>query len=251
MHDARRADGRTLDDATIAAGKGHPQSRQRWAWEWTKSFLIAFGLFLIIRTFLVEAFRIPTGSMENTLLVGDFLLVNKAVFGARVPFTRARTPTLAEPARADIVVFVPPHDSDKTYVKRLIGMPGDTLEMRQGALMLNGRDVHEQYVRRDDTADAFASGMFWQCEYAPAELPADRCRPTRDTWGPVVVPAQHYFVMGDNRNDSEDSRYWGFVHRDGIRGRPLLIYYSFDPAARRAAPWLTAIRWGRIGDRVQ
>jgi signal peptidase I len=249
MHDVRRTGDPTPVDAPVATDR-RPTTRGRWAWEWTRSFLIAFGLFLVIRTFLVEAFRIPTGSMENTLLVGDFLLVNKAVYGARVPFTRVRIPAPAEPARGDIVVFVPPHDPGRTYVKRITGTPGDTLEMRAGTLFVNGLLQPEPYALRDGSQDVFASGMFWQCDHAPAASPAHSCRPTRDTWGPVVVPAARFFVMGDNRNDSEDSRYWGFVPRDGVRGRPLFVYYSFAEDAPTRAPWLTAIRGERIGNGV-
>ena len=114
-----------------------PLSAGRWAWEWTKSILIAFSLFVLIRTFLVEAFRIPTGSMENTLLVGDFLLVNKAVYGAEVPGTHLRLPAFTQPRRGDIVVFVPPHEPDKNYVKRLVGLPGDEPNATTGADNLN------------------------------------------------------------------------------------------------------------------
>jgi signal peptidase I len=250
MRDApgRRADPIVVDDARIDSEPSRSRTKGRWAWEWTKSFIIAFALFLIIRTFLVEAFRIPTGSMESTLLVGDFLLVNKAVYGARIPFARARTPVLAEPARDDIVVFIPPHDPDKNYVKRLVGLPGDTLEMLDAVLYLNGQPRSETHVQRSDVADSYASGMFWQCEHLAPSVPANGCRPTRDNWGPVIVPEGRYFVMGDNRNDSEDSRYWGFVSRDAIRGRPLFIYYSFDPASGRTSPWLSSIRWSRIGN---
>ena len=227
------------------------RSNRRRAWEWTKSFIIAFGLFLIIRTFLVEAFRIPTGSMESTLLAGDFLLVNKAAYGARVPFTRARTPAIAQPARGDVVVFLPPHEPGKNYVKRLVGMPGDTLEMQDKVLFVNRAPLTESYARFSDTMDMYAPGMFWQCEHGPDGMAADSCRPTRDNWGPIVVPEGHYFMMGDNRDDSEDSRYWGFVERSAIRGRPLFVYYSFDTAAEITTPWLGSIRWDRIGDRVR
>jgi signal peptidase I len=219
----------------------------RWAWEWTKSIVIAFSLFLLIRTFLVEAFRIPTGSMENTLLVGDFLLVNKAVYGAQVPLTRTHLPAFDDPSRGDVVVFVPPHEPDKNYVKRLIGVAGDTLEMRNKTLYRNGQPQTESYVRHTDPEnDVYAPSMYWQCEFVPNGTGRE-CRPTRDNWGPVVVPTGKYMMLGDNRDDSEDSRYWGFVERNAIKGRPLFIYYSFDAATLRPFPWLTHIRWGRIG----
>jgi signal peptidase I len=229
------------------SGARAPGSKRHWAWEWIKSFLIAFGLFLVIRTFLVEAFRIPTGSMENTLLVGDFLLVNKATFGAGVPFTDMRLPALAQPRRGDIIVFIPPHEDGKNYVKRLVGLPGDTLGMENGALFINGLPVDEPYVRHSGSSDVYSAGMFWQCDYSATI--GDACRPTRDNWGPLVVPAGRYFMLGDNRDDSEDSRYWGFVPREGVKGRPLFIYYSFEPGTG-SAPWLTAIRWHRLGSRV-
>lgn len=227
-----------------------PNMNRRSVWEWTKSFLIAFGLFLMIRTFLVEAFTIPTGSMENTLLVGDFLLVNKAVFGATVPFTRLRTPALRQPERGDVVVFIPSHEPGMNYVKRLVGMPGDTLAMYDRTLYINGRPQTEPYARSGERRDGFAPAMSWQCAFRPADVDASECQPTRDSWGPLVVPRDHMFVLGDNRDDSEDSRFWGFVERERIRGRPLVIYYSFDPASPRRVPWLTGIRWGSIGQRV-
>jgi signal peptidase I len=223
----------------------------RWAWEWTKSIVIAFSLFLVIRTFLVEAFRIPTGSMENTLLVGDFLLVNKAVYGAQLPLTGKHLPTFKEPTRGDVVVFVPPHEPDKNYVKRLIGIPGDTLEMRNKILYLNGDPQPEPFVRHTDpNNDVYAPSMYWQCDYRPAAQQQADCRPTRDNWGPVVVPADRFMMLGDNRDDSEDSRYWGFVTRDAVKGKPLFIYYSFDSSTLRPFPWLTQIRWGRIGGTI-
>ncbi len=219
----------------------------RWAWEWTKSIVIAFSLFLLIRTFLVEAFRIPTGSMENTLLVGDFLLVNKAVYGAQLPMTQAHLPAFDDPDRGDVVVFVPPHEPDKNYVKRLIGVAGDTLEMRNKVLYRNGDAQTEPYVRHTDPDnDVYAPSMYWQCEFMTAGAAKD-CRPTRDNWGPIVIPPGKVMMLGDNRDDSEDSRYWGFVDRTAIKGKPLFIYYSFDSSTLRPFPWLTHIRWDRIG----
>jgi signal peptidase I len=238
---ATEAPPRIADSAPPSVSTG------RWAWEWLKSFLIALGLFLIIRTFVVEAFRIPTGSMENTLLVGDFLLVDKTSFGARVPGTASRLPAFSEPARGDIVVFVPPHEAGKNYVKRLVGAPGDTIEMRRKTLYVNGRPQDEPHARHSDPGDIYVSGMFWQCAFVAA--PVDSCRPTRDNWGPLIVPSDSYFMLGDNRDDSEDSRYWGFVPREALKGRPLLIYYSYEAGTRPMA-WLTGIRWSRVGRRA-
>lgn len=233
---------------------GQPQgaaSVARWAWEWTKSILIAFLLFVVIRTFLVEAFRIPTGSMERTLLVGDFLLVNKAVYGAEVPGTHIRIPAFSEPRRGDIVVFTPPHEPDKNYVKRLVGLPGDTLEMRHKVLFRNGKQVSEPYViATDPDNDMFVPSMMCQLNYLAPGVDPKTYRPTRDNWGPLVVPPGKYFFLGDNRDDSEDSRYWCMADRSSVRGQPMFIYYSFDPSAMQPFPWLTDIRWWRIGNTV-
>lgn len=223
----------------------------RWTWEWVKSLVVAFALFLLIRTFAIEAFRIPTGSMENTLLVGDFLLVNKAVYGAQVPGTAVRLPPIGELARGDVIVFTPPHEPEKNYVKRLLGLPGDTLEMRDKVLFVNGTMVPEPYAQHVDPLDVHTPQMRWQDNYLVDPALRMRYRPTRDTWGPLVVPPGKYFVMGDNRDDSEDSRYWGFVEAPAIKGRPLFVYYSFNPRTLRAVPWLTEIRWDRIGGAIQ
>jgi signal peptidase I len=219
--------------------------------DWARSVLVAAILFLIVRAFGIEAFRIPTSSMENTLLVGDFLLVNKAIYGAPIPGTDLRLPALSEPRRNEVVVFRPPHDPEKNYVKRLVGLPGDTLEMRGKKLFLNGTPVHEPRARFvDGQGDAAHPGMRWQSNHLIAG-PVPRYHPTRDNWGPIVVPPRHYFVLGDNRDNSEDSRYWGFVPRDAIQGRPAFVYYSFDPQGVDGLAWLRHVRWKRIGTRIR
>ena len=147
---------------------GRDQSLLRSAWDWCKSILIAFVLFLVIRAFLVEAFKIPTASMENTLLVGDFLLVNKAVYGAEIPGTSLHLPAFAALERGDVIVFTPPHDPGKNYVKRLIGLPGDVLEMRGKTLYVNGEPQAEPYARHlDSSGDATHPDMGWQREFLP------------------------------------------------------------------------------------
>lgn len=220
--------------------------------EWIKSIAVALLLFLVIRTFVVEAFRIPTGSMEKTLLVGDFLLVNKAVYGAQLPGTGKRLPSFAEPSRGDVVVFIPPHDPGKNYVKRLVGVPGDTLEMRDRVLYINGEPQDEPYVQHIDVTgmDIALREMLWQRRYLVDNIRPETYTPSRDNWGPIVVPEDKFFMLGDNRDDSEDSRYWGFVDRGAIKGRPLFIYYSFDSSTLNPFPWITQIRWGRIGDLI-
>jgi signal peptidase I len=224
----------------------------RWLWEWVKSISVAILLFLVIRTFAVEAFKIPTGSMEKTLLVGDFLLVNKAVYGAQVPFTGVRLPAIENPERGDIVVFEYPLDQSKNYVKRVVGLPGDRVAMRDGELYVNGERRDEDYVQHTQPGNDYYDHQFeWQTAHLAPEVDLGDYRPTRDDWGPILVPVGQYFVMGDNRDNSQDSRYWGFVDRNLIKGRPLFIYYSFDRSKLRPLPWLTEVRWSRVGDLVR
>ncbi|MEX2583837.1 MAG: signal peptidase I [Gemmatimonadota bacterium] len=227
-------------------------STGRWLWEGIKAVSTAIVLFLLIRTFLVEAFKIPTGSMENTLMVGDFLLVNKAVYGAEVPGLHARLPGFAEPSRSDVVVFFPPHDPTRNYVKRLVGVPGDTLEMQDKVLYVNGDPQFEPYTRHVDRfSEPSDARMMWQRDYlVEGESGWRRYDPTRDSWGPIIVPQGKYFALGDNRDNSEDSRYWGFIDTSAIRGRPMFVYYSFIRNPLTPFSWLTDVRWSRIGDAI-
>jgi signal peptidase I len=212
-----------------------------------RSIAVAVGLFLLIRSTAVEAFKIPTASMEGTLLVGDFVLVNKAVFGARLPGIDRALPAAKEPGWGDVIVFHPPHALRKNYVKRVVGLPEDTLEMLDKVLYRNGAAVPEPYVRYlDGRGDAVHPDMDWQAHHLIAST-GPGYHPTRDNWGPLVVPTARYFVLGDNRDNSEDSRYWGFVDRDQIRGRPWFVYYSSSRAGGDwTFPW-ARIRWGRLG----
>jgi len=218
-----------------------------------RSLGMAVVLFLIIRTFLLEAFQIPSGSMERTLLAGDFLFVNKAVYGAQIPGTSARLPAFHTPHRGDVMVFAYPKDPTLSYVKRVIGEPGDVVEMRQGQVYANGRALEEPYVQRiDPLHDGFDSEFNWQREYLlGTQDQRRRYHPTRDTWGPLRVPMGKYFVLGDNRDNSSDSRYWGFVDQSAVKGRPLVVYFSYDRGTRDALPWLTDIRWGRLGSLIR
>jgi signal peptidase I len=229
--------------------------RGRWlrvAWEWAKSFQVAILVFLFVRAFFVEAFKIPSGSMERTLLVGDFLLVNKLVYGAEVPFTGKRLPAIREPRLGDVVVFQWPQDPTKNFVKRLVGMPGDTLSMEDGALVRNGRRIREQYVlHTDPDADPSGEEFRWQSDHLVRSAQAHiRYQPSRNNWGPIVVPAGNYFMLGDNRDNSLDSRYWGFVPDSLIRGQPLVVYYSYEPDSGTQSAWLSRVRWDRLGSRV-
>ena len=215
--------------------------------EWVKSLAVALVIFLLLRTFVVEAFRIPSGSMENTLLIGDFLFVNKAVYGAAVPFTHIHLPAFRDPHRLDLVIFSSPEQPDLTVVKRVIGVPGDTLSMTNDVVYRNGVAQTEPYVIRTDpfTDPEDPKMRAWQSRYLVDRDPKTY-RPSLKNWGPILVPPDSYFVMGDNRDNSYDSRYWGFLGRDRIRGRPLIIYYSYDPSGVLPLPFITDIRWKRI-----
>jgi len=225
----------------------------RVVFDWAKSLSFALILFLLVRSFLVEAFKIPSGSMEGTLLVGDFLLVNKLVYGAEVPFTGKRLPAVRQPQRGDVVVFLYPEDLNKSYVKRLMGLPGDTLSMKNGVLVRNGVTLVEQYVTHTDPGyDPPAEDFRWQRSFLVSTAQAARpYHPSRNNWGPIVVPPRNYFMLGDNRDNSSDSRYWGFVSDSLVRGRPLFVYYSYEADSASKLDWLTRVRWHRLGERVK
>jgi signal peptidase I len=248
------------------AQKARPVSHQsplRNLWENFKSIAGAIAIFLVLRAFLVEAYRIPSGSMIPTLLVGDWLFVNKAIYGAHVPFSRASLPAYREPRRGDVVVFVSPfqadedslgHDPTPTLVKRLVGTPGDTLYMRNAILYVNGIAQRQGFGVAPTTNPELANSVdplfSWQKKVG---LKASRfgpapAQPTHDNWGPFVVPPHRLFMMGDSRYNSKDSRYWGFVPRENVRGKPLFVYYSYNADdSDRPLPMLTDIRWSRIG----
>jgi signal peptidase I len=220
-------------------------------WEWTKSLAMGFVLFLVLRTFLIQTFTITSGSMEGTLLVGDFLVLSKSAYGATVPGTGVKLPGYSEPKRGDVVVFRGHHEPID-LVKRLVGLPLDTLEMRDGVLIVNGQAQAEPYVRHTDPGgDVTHPWMAWQAQHLVDSLDVMRYRPTRDNWGPLVVPQDRYFVMGDNRDESLDSRYWGFVDPVSLKGRAVVLYFSYDREALGTLPIFQHIRWGRIGDRIR
>lgn len=217
--------------------------------EYAESIIVAVLLALVIRTFVVQAFKIPSGSMEDTLAIGDHILVNKFIYGAKIPFVDATLPEVREPRRGDIVVFDSPNEPLKV-VKRLIGVPGDTLEMVHGVVIRNGAKLDEPYVQNlspDETAGPYyrAEMRSWQVRYLIGRDTAGYAPDLHD-WGPVVVPRDSLFVMGDNRDSSYDGRYWGFLPRANVRGTPLFIYYSYDMRSWRPLKPLTAIRWGRF-----
>jgi len=222
----------------------------RWLWEWLKSIVVALIVWFFLRTFLVEAFRIPSGSMENTLLVGDFLFVNKLLYGAEIPLVHKRLPAIREPRRNEILVFDSVEEEGLKVVKRLVGVPGDTLMMENGLLYRDGHLAKEPWViRTDPTANADPLGRAqmrrWQVGHYIGGDTASY-HPDLDNWGPIVVPADSFFMMGDNRDGSYDGRYWGFLPRGNVRGRPLLVYFSYNPDTYKPLPFLTNIRWARL-----
>jgi signal peptidase I len=225
----------------------------RGLFEWAKSLSLAILLFLVVRAFLVEAYRIPSGSMEGTLLVGDFLLVNKLVYGADVPFTRKRLPAVRQPRYRDVVVFEWPEDPTKNFVKRLVGLPGDTLAMHDGMLVRNWKvqDERSYVTHTEPNSDSGGEEFSWQREFLVTRTAhAAMYHASRNNWGPIVVPAKHYFMLGDNRDNSLDSRYWGFVPDSLVLGSPMIVYYSYAPDSTSALDWLTRVRWSRLGERV-
>jgi signal peptidase I len=216
-----------------------------------RELAIAAAIFFTIKIFLLEAFRIPSGSMEPTMLVGDFLFVNKLVYGPHLPLIDVNLPGYADPKRSEIAVYRSPdaRDGNPTVVKRILGLPGDTLYMRAGLLHVSGTPENPTYVNPSPArpgADESHPDFAWQKQFEVhgsrfGEPPTE---PTHDNWGPVVVPSEHFFSLGDNRYNSKDARYYGFVPYENLRGRPLFIYLSIDFDAWR-------VRWGRIGSRVR
>ena len=194
--------------------------------EYAEAIIIAIILALFIRTFIVQAFKIPSGSMMDTLQVGDHILVNKFLYGTKIPFTDINILPIREPQRLDIIVFKYPEDESKDFIKRVIGEPGDVVEVRKKKLYVNGTPLYETYTIQRDP------------EIHPPGIGSPR-----DHFGPFTVPPGSYFVMGDNRDQSLDSRFWGTVKFEKIKGKAFFIYWSWDGVKS----W---VRWDRIGDLI-
>ena len=219
----------TLHDAADKEAEAPKKSIAR---EYTEAILIALLLALLIRTFIIQAFKIPSGSMESTLLIGDHILVSKFSYGTHIP---NEIPFLniklfddivlfsKVPQRGDIIVFKFPKDERRDFIKRVIGLPGDFLEVRRQKIYINKKLFEDTHARHTDPAsnDSFVP---------------------RDDFGPVLVPEGYVFVMGDNRENSQDSRYWGFLNVKKIRGKALMIYWSWN----RIENWVRFERFGKI-----
>ena len=219
--------------------------------EWIEPFLIAAIVALFIRQFVVEAFKIPSGSMIPTLDIGDHLLVNKFVYGPRIPFTDIRIFAWKEPKRGDIIVFKYPENETKNFIKRVVGLPGDKIEIKKGILFINDQPVQviAQGVSREreqgDGSSYHEKPRLFEEQLGSVKHAIQYLRDQSGLdFGPKLVPAESVFVMGDNRDNSQDSRVWGFVKYDKILGRALIIYWSWDGDDR----W---VRWERIGSLIR
>ena len=194
--------------------------------EYAEAILMALLLALFIRTFIVQAFKIPSGSMIPTLAIGDHILVNKLSYGIRIPFLEKYLVEFGSPQRGDVIVFIYPEDRSKDFIKRVIGVAGDTVEVRSKKVFINGKaveDSHAHFEGYDPQLGGTVNG---------------------DDYGPKVVPEGHVFVMGDNRDRSYDSRFWGYVSLSEVRGKAFLIYWSWDGTDR----W---VRWERLGSLIR
>ena len=223
--------------------------------EYLESIVIAVICALFLRTFVVQASKIPTGSMENNLLIGDHLLVNKFVFGPSETSLERRLLPVRPLRRGDVVVFKFPEQPERDFIKRVIGLPGETLEVRDRRVYIDGKPISEPYAH------------FLEPREAPSEGHEVTSFDVRERYGPVNVPAGHVFVMGDNRDNSEDSRYWGFLPQRNIKGLALMVYWSYEfsgedhqeagllgnarALASAAVHFFTGTRWSRLFHQIR
>ena len=229
--------------------------------EYVQALSIAILVALILRIFVVQAFRIPTGSMKDTLIVGDFLMVNKFVYGVRTPDRLAgtdikiphiRLPGFRTPRRGDVIIFKFPRDPRLDYIKRCVGLPGDTIEVKSNIVYINGAPEGDtQLVDEEFDPEEHATFQYYRID-TPRHLSYTiRTRANKASrlanYGPVVVPPNHLFMMGDNRDNSSDSRYWGFLPEENIVGRAMIIYFSFDTSGSPSGlNFMNSVRWQRI-----
>jgi signal peptidase I len=258
-------------------------ARKSSARQYAESIGLALGVALLLRAFVVEAFQIPSGSMLPTLEVGDHIFVSKFAYAVGIPFTNTKIARLGTPKRGDVIVFKYPPDQSVDYIKRVVGLPGETLEIRRNEVFINGQPMPREYVSSecstDDGAAAEGKGgeLRHPCEtwleqlgqvrhlaHQDPRVPPTNFPPVSELAGfaqsnppePVKIPAGSYFVMGDNRDNSRDSRFWGFVPYELIKGRALIVWWSRDPARGGLSPsgvldWFKSIRWGRFFHKVE
>jgi len=200
--------------------------KKKFVKEYLEPIVIAVLIALFIRTFVVQAFKIPSSSMEPTLLVGDYLLVNKFIYGIRIPYTDIKFFQYKKPERGDVIVFVYPKDPSKDFIKRVIGTEGEKVEIIQNKIYINDRLINDPWGH-----------------FQTAGLPEYYLRAV-ENFGPVVVPKDSLFVLGDNRDNSQDGRFWGFLQVNAVLGKAFILYFSWD---RNTEDLLHFVRWLRIG----
>ena len=232
--------------------------------QYAESIGLALGVALLLRAFVVEAFQIPSGSMIPTLDVGDHIFVSKFAYAVGVPFTNLKIAELGKPKRGDVVVFKYPPDQSIDYIKRVVGLPGETIEVRHNEVFINGRpmareQLHEPCSPGDGSDEDDRRFCEVWLEHLDGKTHVTHQEPIRSIgsdFGPVTIPPRHYFAMGDNRDNSRDSRVWGYVPYELIKGRALIVWWSRDPSRGGLSPagiadWFKSIRWSRFFERVE
>ena len=234
------------EETIIITPKKAEKQKKPWYKEWSEALIFAAILAIIIRTFVIQAFKIPSGSMEDTLLVGDHLMVTKFIYGTQIPFTETRILPIRDPERGDVIVFEWPVDTineslnyftRKDFIKRIVGIPGDKVEIKDKQVFVNGEPFKiagEVYKSSYQIPGCSDIGN-WEMD-SPGQV--------RDCMNAVTVPAESYFVMGDNRDNSRDSRFWGFVPEANIKGLAFIKYWSWNSQDN-------SVRWSRIGRLIE
>lgn len=202
------------------------KSKKKLLWEYAEAIITALILALLIRAYIIQAFKIPSGSMVPTLLIGDHILVNKFLYGTKIPFSNGRILVFKKPEKGDIIVFKYPEDPSRDFIKRVVAVEGDVVESKNKIIYVNAKPISEPYAQHTDNS------------VRPIGIEP------RDNFGPFIVPKNKFFVMGDNRDQSYDSRYWGYVDMKDIKGKALILYWSWDSKNN----W---VRFGRIGRLVK
>lgn len=200
------------------------KSKKRLLWEYTEAIITALILALLIRAYVIQAFKIPSGSMIPTLVIGDHILVNKFIYGTKIPFSETMVLEFTKPEKGNIIVFKYPEDPTRDFIKRVVAVEGDVVESKNKTIYVNGKQASEPYAQHTDNS------------IRPMGIEP------RDNFGPLIVPKNKYFVMGDNRDQSYDSRYWGYVDRKDIKGKALILYWSWDSKNN----WVRFARIGRL-----
>jgi signal peptidase I len=191
--------------------------------EYIEAIIMAIMIALVVRTFIIQAYKIPSGSMKPTLLIGDHILVNKFIYGIKIPYFRKIIFSVTDPQRGDIIVFIYPNDRSKDFIKRVIGLGGETVEIKNKKIFINGKEY-------SDLLGVYSDRVIYPAAMQP-----------RDNFGPVTVPVGSLFVMGDNRDESMDSRFWGFVDLKDVEGKAFIIYWSWNREDQN-------LRWKRLGN---